>query len=59
IREKEGQSMVWMIERAISELKSPPDLIYNEGWWGKEAMIRVFGRNPKEVLEKIKLMLKE
>ncbi|KFZ20945.1 Phosphomethylpyrimidine kinase type-1 [Thermotoga neapolitana LA10] len=28
IREKEGQSMVWMIERAISELKSPPDLIY-------------------------------
>lgn len=59
IREKEGQSMVWMIERAISELKSPPDLIYDEGWWGKEAMIRVFGRNPKEVLEKIKLMLEE
>ncbi|AIY85691.1 thiamine-phosphate synthase family protein [Thermotoga sp. 2812B] len=59
VQEKEGQSMVWMIEQAIAELKSPPDLIYDEGWWGKEAMIRVFGRNPKEVLEKIKLMVEE
>ncbi|PLV59485.1 thiamine-phosphate synthase family protein [Thermotoga sp. KOL6] len=57
VREKEGESMKWMIEQAISQLKSPPDVIYDEGWWGKEAMIRVFGRDPREVLEKIKLML--
>ena len=59
VQKKEGQSMVWMVEQAILKLKSPPDIIYDEGWWGKEAMIRVFGRNPKEVLGKIKLMLEE
>lgn len=59
IQKNEGKSMVWMIEQAISKLKSPPDIIYDEGWWGKEAMIRVFGRDPEETLEKIKLMLEE
>ena len=46
-----------MVRKAIETLKTAPDIIYDEGWWGKEAMIRVFGRDPKDVLKKIKLML--
>jgi len=57
VSETEGESLKWMVRKAIETLKTAPDIIYDEGWWGKEAMIRVFGRDPKDVLKKIKLML--
>lgn len=53
----DGRSMSWMISQAIAELGSMPDVIYDEGWFGKEAMIRVFGRDPMDVLNKIRLLL--
>ena len=31
----------------------PPDLIYDRGDWGKEPMIRVLGRDPEEVVNKV------
>jgi hydroxymethylpyrimidine/phosphomethylpyrimidine kinase len=34
-------------------LKEFPDLIYDEGDVGKEPMIRVLGRNPMEVVDKV------
>lgn len=57
IRKIEGESMKWMIKRAVESLKEPPEIIYDEGWIGKEAMMRVFGRDPWEVLEKIKRII--
>ncbi|ABR31438.1 Phosphomethylpyrimidine kinase type-1 [Thermosipho melanesiensis BI429] len=54
VKLKEGQSLRWGIANIIESLEYPPDMIYDKGFWGKEAMIRVFGRNPKEVVEKVK-----
>jgi hypothetical protein len=34
-------------------MKRVPDFIYDEGDVGKEPMIRVLGRNPQEVVQKI------
>jgi hydroxymethylpyrimidine/phosphomethylpyrimidine kinase len=34
-------------------MKRVPDFIYDEGDVGKEPMIRVLGRNPGEVVQKI------
>ncbi len=51
---KDQGSMELMIKLAFEKLGKIPDLIWDDGWYGKEAMIRIFGRNPKEVLEKVK-----
>jgi len=34
-------------------MKRGPDFIYDEGGVGKEPMIRVLGRNPVEVVQKV------
>ncbi len=34
-------------------MKRVPDFVYDEGDVGKEPMIRVLGRNPMEVVQKI------
>ncbi|WP_448376059.1 thiamine-phosphate synthase family protein [Fervidobacterium sp.] len=54
IADGDESSMQWMINQSVRELNSFPDIIYDEGFWGKEAMIRVFGRNPKDVIQKVK-----
>ncbi len=54
IRNKEGSSLDWGVREACKELKSPPDFIYDEGGMGKEPVIRVLGRDPFEIVEKIK-----
>jgi predicted fused transcriptional regulator/phosphomethylpyrimidine kinase/hydroxymethylpyrimidine/phosphomethylpyrimidine kinase len=57
VKNVDGKSMEWMIQQAYKEFGRIPDVIYDEGFWGKEAMIRIFGRNPKEVMEKIKKII--
>ncbi|ONN26510.1 thiamine-phosphate synthase [Thermosipho affectus] len=57
VKEKEGQSLRWGIANIIQDLDKSPDIIYDKGFWGKEAMIRVFGRNPREVIEKVKSVI--
>ena len=52
IQEKEGNTISWGTKRAITNLKTPPDIIFHKGGFGKEAMILVFGKNPTEVLRK-------
>ncbi|MBZ4650777.1 phosphomethylpyrimidine kinase [Thermosipho africanus Ob7] len=53
----EGQSLKWGINSIIENLDTPPDVIYDKGFWGKEAMIRVFARNPQEVIKKVRLII--
>jgi hydroxymethylpyrimidine kinase / phosphomethylpyrimidine kinase / thiamine-phosphate diphosphorylase len=58
IKRKEGSSVSWGIIAALS--KNPEaDVIYHRGDIGKEPMITVFGRNPAEIVEKIKKILKK
>jgi len=53
IKEKEGGTISWGIKAAITNLKTPPDIVFHKGDFGKEAMILIFGKNPTEVLRKI------
>ena len=57
IKRKEGSTVAWGIHVALS--KNPlADVIYHTGDIGKEPMISLFGRNPTEVVNKIKAILK-
>jgi hydroxymethylpyrimidine kinase / phosphomethylpyrimidine kinase / thiamine-phosphate diphosphorylase len=49
----EGKTISWGIKNAIEKLKSPPDIIYHRGDVGKEPMILLFGKTPKDVLTKL------
>ena len=59
IKAKEGATIPWGIERAIKRCKPKvPDLVYHLGDWGKEPMILIFGKTPKEVLQKLLNLIK-
>ncbi len=53
VKEKEGSSLEWGVGDVLRKMKCVPDFIYDEGGTGKEPMIRVLGKNPFEVIEKI------
>ena len=52
IKKKEGATIPWGIENAIRRAGKIPDIIYHKGDVGKEPMILIFGKNPKDVLRK-------
>ncbi len=51
-KEIEGSTISWGIKKAIENSRTPPDIIYHVGDFGKEAMILIFGKNPEDVLRK-------
>jgi len=53
LKEKEGSSLEWGVGNVLRKMKRVPDFIYDEGDVGKEPMIRVLGKNPMEVVQKI------
>jgi hydroxymethylpyrimidine/phosphomethylpyrimidine kinase len=53
VREQEGSSLEWGVGEVLRKMRKLPDFIYDEGDIGKEPMIRVLGRNPLEVVQKI------
>jgi hydroxymethylpyrimidine/phosphomethylpyrimidine kinase len=53
VKEKEGSSLEWGVREVLKKMKRVPDFIYDEGEVGKEPMVRVLGRNPMEVVQKI------
>jgi len=59
MKAKEGATLPWVIERAIEKTGSVPDLIYDIGDIGKEAMIRVFGRDAVDVANKVTNIAKQ
>ncbi|MBU7029713.1 MAG: bifunctional hydroxymethylpyrimidine kinase/phosphomethylpyrimidine kinase [Theionarchaea archaeon] len=54
IRVKEGSTLDWGTNIAIERLGKVPDVIYDKGGISREAMVRVLGKNPKDVVEKVK-----
>ena len=58
IKRKEGASLSWGIEKLLSKKKTIPDAIYDLGDRGKEPMIRIIGRNPLEVADKVLKIVK-
>jgi hydroxymethylpyrimidine kinase / phosphomethylpyrimidine kinase / thiamine-phosphate diphosphorylase len=53
VKEKEGSSLEWGVGYVLRKMKRVPDFIYDEGDVGKEPMIRVLGKNPMEVVQKV------
>lgn len=55
-RKKEPESvstMEWGTEKVIKNLGFVPDIIYDFGGEGKEAMIRILGKDPGDLLKKL------
>ena len=51
-------TMEWGTKQAIKDIGVVPDVIYDLGGIGKEPMIRILGKNPKDVLLKVQILLK-
>jgi hydroxymethylpyrimidine/phosphomethylpyrimidine kinase len=58
IKHKEGSSLSWGVGRVLEKTGRVPDLIFDRGDVGKEPMIRVLGKNPADVADKILLLKK-
>ncbi len=57
--EPEGVStMEWGTAQVIKSLGFVPDIVFDKGGIGKEPMIRIFGKEPQEVLEKLTKIIK-
>lgn len=50
---KEGRTISWGIKGIIKKEKRAPDLVFHTGDIGKEPMIILFGKDPKEILDKL------
>lgn len=53
VKEREGSSLEWGVGEVLKRMRRIPDFIYDEGGVGKEPMIRVLGKNPMEIVNKI------
>jgi len=59
-RDKEPENvetMEWGTEEAIKNSDKIPDIIYDMGSVGKEPMIRIIGKNPQDLIEKLTKIL--
>ena len=50
------QSLDFLVEEALKSAGSPPDIIYDTGDVGKEPALRLFARDPSELLKKMEMM---
>ncbi|AEK72305.1 Phosphomethylpyrimidine kinase (thiD) [Thermococcus sp. 4557] len=57
VKRAERGTMEWGIETAVKRAGRRPDLIYHLGDWGKEPMTLIFGRDAREVVERVKAIL--
>lgn len=53
VKLKEGSSLEWGTEISIKRFGSVPDMIFDLGGHEKEAMIRIIGRDAKDVADKV------
>jgi hydroxymethylpyrimidine kinase / phosphomethylpyrimidine kinase / thiamine-phosphate diphosphorylase len=53
IKRKEGASLEWGSESVLQKCSSIPDMIYDTGDMGKEPMVRILGKTPEEVVNKV------
>jgi hydroxymethylpyrimidine/phosphomethylpyrimidine kinase/predicted fused transcriptional regulator/phosphomethylpyrimidine kinase len=53
VKEREGSTLEWGTQKALKGTEDVPDVIYDEGDVGKEPMIRVLGKDPTAVMEKV------
>ena len=52
VKSKEGGTLAWGVASVLKPGKPAPDIVYDKGDLGKEAMIRILGPSPMAVAEK-------
>ncbi|MEJ2248121.1 MAG: thiamine-phosphate synthase family protein [Candidatus Lokiarchaeota archaeon] len=57
LKGKEHSTMQWLIKKVVDRLGGIPDIIWDKGAIGKEPIIRLFGRNAKEIIKKLEKIL--
>ena len=59
IKKKEHSTMQWLIKEYINKTgtKEIPDIIWDTGARGKEPMIRLFGKNSKDIIIKLQKII--
>jgi hydroxymethylpyrimidine/phosphomethylpyrimidine kinase len=53
VKTKEFSTMQWLIKESVDKDGKIPDIIWDKGSIGKEPMLRLFGRNSGDIVEKI------
>ncbi|HAJ27659.1 MAG TPA: hypothetical protein DCG53_10520 [Syntrophus sp. (in: bacteria)] len=53
MKEKEGSSLEWGTNYCLSRRPTIPDIIFDRGDVGKEPMVRVLGKTPSNVTDKV------
>jgi hydroxymethylpyrimidine/phosphomethylpyrimidine kinase len=53
IKKTEYSTMQWLIKESINKIGKIPDIIWDKGSIGKEPMMRLFGKNSKEIIVKL------
>jgi hydroxymethylpyrimidine/phosphomethylpyrimidine kinase len=53
VKEREGSSLEWGTSRALEGLTETPVLVFDLGEVGKEPIIRILGRNPGQVVDRV------
>lgn len=56
VREAEGNSLDFLTEEALKGETAPPDIIYDLGDMGKEPIIRLFAKDPLELIKKMEMI---
>ena len=55
-KSKEESTMQWIIQKIMNQKTEFPDIIWDKGAIGKEPIIRLFGKNSKEMIQKLKVI---
>jgi len=50
---KEESTMQWLIKKSVKETGRIPDILWDKGAMGKEPMIRLFGKNAGDIVNKL------
>jgi hydroxymethylpyrimidine kinase / phosphomethylpyrimidine kinase / thiamine-phosphate diphosphorylase len=58
VKEREGSTLEWGTQRAIASFGRMPDVIFDRGEVGKEPVIRLLGKRPENVVEKLTALWK-
>jgi hydroxymethylpyrimidine kinase/phosphomethylpyrimidine kinase len=54
--QKEYSTMQWLIHDSVKNTGKMVDIIWDEGSIGKEPMMRLFGKNAKDMIEKLRII---
>ncbi|MFW9828838.1 MAG: bifunctional hydroxymethylpyrimidine kinase/phosphomethylpyrimidine kinase [Candidatus Thorarchaeota archaeon] len=54
IKKKEYTTMQWLIKESLNKNGKIPDIIWDKGSIGKEPMMRLFGKNSRDIILKLK-----